>query len=135
MRTLATYRLFGTDGRSAAHVTKRLGLQATVAHGVGDALGARPRAHRAAVASWHLQSASKPEEGVELAQALTRVLDQLEPVGAVLHQLVEQGYSASWFCYVGSHALEHAVELDRRTLRRLVELPGDLLLDLYDEDD
>jgi hypothetical protein len=33
---------------------------------------------------------------------------------------------------VGSHHLEHSVELDRQTLQRLLALPGDLWLDVYE---
>jgi hypothetical protein len=38
----------------------------------------------------------------------------------------------NWPCIVGSHGLEHAVELDRHTLQRLLALPGDLWLDVYE---
>jgi hypothetical protein len=37
---------------------------------------------------------------------------------------------ANWCCWVASHATEHAVELDRPTLQRILALPGDLWLDV-----
>jgi hypothetical protein len=39
----------------------------------------------------------------------------------------------TWFCYIASHATEHAAELDRQTLQRLLALPGDLWLDVCGE--
>ena len=53
----------------------------------------------------------------------------LEPVGSDLWDLTRDGYEANWLCYVGSNPAEHAVELDRALLTRLLELPGDLWLD------
>jgi hypothetical protein len=72
---------------------------------------------------------------VELAEHLHRLLDVLEPAAAELGRLVDDGYWANWFCHVESHAAEHAVELDRATLTRLLRLPGDLWLDVSAEDD
>jgi hypothetical protein len=37
---------------------------------------------------------------------------------------------ANWYCWVESHATEHAVELDRQLMQRLLTLPGDLWLDV-----
>jgi hypothetical protein len=34
-----------------------------------------------------------------------------------------------------SHATEHAIEFDRPLLRRLLAMPGDLLLDVMGDDD
>lgn len=34
-----------------------------------------------------------------------------------------EGYKIDWFCYPGTNTMEHAAELDRRTLERLVALP------------
>ena len=75
-----------------------------------------------------------PEDGVELEDHLVRLLTILEPVTVELWQLVDEGYSANWFCYVGSHAAEHAVELERPILARPMALPGDLWLDVYGDD-
>jgi hypothetical protein len=83
---------------------------------------------------WSLSSAQRAEEGVELATALGRVLDQLEPVSEAVWALTREGYWANWFCYVGSSAGEHAAELDRDTLGRLLALPGELWLDVYPDD-
>lgn len=60
---------------------------------------------------------------------------RLEPVAAALWELVESGYWANWFCYLGSRSMEPAAELDRETMSRLLRLPGDLWLDLYSDDD
>jgi hypothetical protein len=57
-------------------------------------------------------------------------LASLEPVTALVWELVQEGYEANWFCYIASHATEHAVELDRTILQRLLALPGDLWLDV-----
>ena len=59
----------------------------------------------------------------------------LEPVADELWSLVAEGWTADWFCYLGSGALEHAAEFDRELLSRLLALPGDLLIDVYGDDD
>jgi hypothetical protein len=43
-------------------------------------------------------------------------------------------YQANWFCHLASHATEHAADLDRQLLQRLLALPGDLWLDLCGDD-
>ena len=70
------------------------------------------------------------EDATALAEHLHRLLDDLQPVTAQLWDLVHAGYEANWFCYIASHATEHAAELDRQTLQRLLALPGDLWLDV-----
>ena len=57
----------------------------------------------------------------------------LEPRTGDIWNLVQQDYEANWFCYVGSHATEHAVVLDRDLMTRLVALPGELWLDIYED--
>jgi hypothetical protein len=113
METMATFRLRGGSGLTADAVTARLGLQPT---GSGESV-------------WQLSSSAKSETGVELATQLRRLLAILEPVTEQLWDLTRQGYEANWFCYLASHATEHAAELDRELLLRLVALPGDLWLD------
>lgn len=39
-----------------------------------------------------------------------------------------------WFCYLGSHAAEHAAELPRTLLQQRLDLPGALLPDVYEDD-
>ncbi|MER7278275.1 DUF4279 domain-containing protein [Dactylosporangium sp. NPDC000244] len=118
---MVTFRLFGGgENGSADDVTAHLGLRPS--HVSRDGLG------------WLLCSASGAEDGVELAVQLRRLLDILEPVTGRLWELVGSGYEANWLCYLGSHATEHAAELDRDTMRRLLGLPGDLWLDVYDEE-
>jgi len=81
-----------------------------------------------------LTSSAGIEVGTELSEHLHRLLASLEPVTALIWQMVQEGYEANWFCYVASHATEHAVELDRTTLQRLLALPGDLWLDVCGDD-
>jgi hypothetical protein len=47
---------------------------------------------------------------------------------------IHEGYQANWFCYLASHATEHAAELDRQLLQRLLALPGNLWLDVSGDD-
>lgn len=133
MRTKACFRLIGEGGGTAAEVTRRLGITPTSAFEAGER--ARPRSPVRDTSGWWLDSAPAAEDGVELAEHLHRLLDVLEPAAEELGRLVEAGYWANWFCYVGSYATEHAVELDRATLTRLLRLPGDLWLDVYPEED
>jgi hypothetical protein len=63
---------------------------------------------------------------------LGRLLAILEPRSAALWDLIDSGYEANWYCYVASHATEHAVEIDRQLMTRLLALPGDLWLDVSD---
>jgi hypothetical protein len=80
--------------------------------------------------AWLLTSSAGVEVGTELSEHLHRLLARLEPVTALIWELVQEGYEASWVCYVASHAAEHAAQLDRTTLQRLLALPGDLWLDV-----
>jgi hypothetical protein len=82
---------------------------------------------------WRLASAAAPVEGSELSEQLAVLLDQLHPRRGDLWALVDQGYEMDWFCYLGSHGTEHAAELPRELMQRLLDLPGTLLLDVYDE--
>lgn len=126
---MATFRLFGDSTLTAAEVTARLGIQPTRSSEVGDPVGRRTAATRDSSA-WLLSSSPGIETGTELAEHLHRLLAILEPVTAQLWDLVRAGYDANWFCYVASHAMEHAAELDRQTMQRLLALPGDLWLDV-----
>jgi hypothetical protein len=128
VETSATFRLFGDARLTAATVTRRLGIQPTRALEAGDRVGRTDTAHGSS--AWLLTSSPGIEAGAELAGQLHRLLAVLEPVTAVLWDLVHAGYEANWFCYVASHAAEHAAELDRQTLQRLLALPGDLWLDV-----
>jgi len=135
---MATFRLFGDATLTAAEVTRRLGIRPTRAVEAGDRVGRRPDATRD-TSAWLLSSGAGIEEGNELAPQLHRLLAVLEPVTAQLWDLARAGYEANWFCYIASHATEHAAELDRHTLQRLLALPGDLWLDVcgdgFDEED
>jgi Domain of unknown function (DUF4279) len=138
VQTTATFRLWGGAGLTAAAVTQRLNLQPTEAFEAGTPTGRRsPVARDSSV--WILQSSPRIQSGTELAAQLLRLLAVLEPVTQPLWDLVHAGYRANWFCYVASHATEHAAELDRHLLQRLLALPGDLWLDVSgdgtDDDD
>jgi hypothetical protein len=126
VRSAATYRIFGAPGLTAAEVTRRLGIRPTTTAEAGTPLGRRTSAVRAE-SLWCLSTSTADTEP---AVHLRQVLDVLEPRKAELWELAEAGYRAGWFCLVASHAAEHAVELDRGLLARLLSLPGELLLDV-----
>lgn len=130
METRATFRVFGDATLTAAAVTGRLGIQPTRTFEAGDRISSHSAASRGSSA-WLLSSSPRIETGIELAVQLHRLLVVLEPVTAQLWDLVHAGYEANWFCFIASHGTEHAAELDRQTLRRLLALPGDLWLDVY----
>jgi hypothetical protein len=129
VETTATFRLFGGTGLTAAAVTRRLSIQPTRAVEAGDPISRRSAKVRDS-SIWLLTSSAGIEVGAEVSEHLHRLLASLEPVTALVWELVQEGYEANWFCYVASHAAEHAVELDRTTLQRLLALPGDLWLDV-----
>lgn len=129
METRATFRLSGNAGLTAAAVTRRLGIQPTRAFEAGDRVSSRS-AHTRDSSIWLLSSSPGIEDGTELTEQLHQLLATLEPVIAPLWELIHEGYEANWFCWIASHAAEHAAELDRATLQRLLALPGDLWLDV-----
>jgi len=130
MRTQATFRLAGPQDRTSAHVSALLGLTPSRSREAGTPVSANSAiTHDESL--WSLSSSPGPQDGVELADQLRVLLDQLEPVTAQLWELVGAGYLANWFCYLGSYSTEHAAELDRDTLKRLLALPGELWLDVY----
>jgi hypothetical protein len=128
MRTSASFRLFGDADRPAAAVTERLGIVPSSSFEVGEPMGRGSSTAR--VHSGWLLSTGDVVDGVELGTQLDALLTQLEPRTQELWRLEEAGYTANWFCYVGSDPTEHAVELDRRLLARLLALPGELWLDV-----
>ena len=130
---MATFRLSGDAGLTAAAVTRRLGIQPTRAIEAGDPVSIRSASIRDS-SMWLLNSSVGIEAGTELAEQLHRLLAILEPVTALLWDLVHEGYEANWLCYIASHATEHAAELDRQTLQRLLDLPGDFWLDVCGDD-
>jgi hypothetical protein len=118
---------------TAEAVTRRLGIQPSRAHEAGEPVSRRST-RTPDTSLWMLHSSPRIETGIELAEQLHRLLDVLEPVTAPLWDLVHTGYWPNWFCYIASHATEHAVELDRQTPQRLLALPGDLWLDVCGDD-
>lgn len=130
MKTTATFRLFGDDsGCTAQEVTSQLAITPSESFEAGDAMGRGSSAHRK-TSGWLLKSSAGIEEGVEVETQLSQLLDKLEPVEAQLWDLSRSGYTANWFCFVASNPAEHAVELSRDLLARLLRLPGDLWLDV-----
>jgi hypothetical protein len=127
--TTATFRLFGSSTLTAATVTRRLGIQPTRAFEPGDPVSSRSAKTRDR-SLWLLDSSPGTQADTELTEHLHRLLAILEPVTAPLWELVRGGYDANWFCYIASNAAEHAAELDRQTLHRILALPGDLWLDV-----
>ena len=133
METKATFRLFGGGRLTAAAVTLRLGVEPTWRAEAGGRVSSRSR-HTRDCSAWLLSSSPDIEPGTELSEHLQRLLAILEPVTESLWELVREGYEANWFCFVASHATEHAAELDRATMRRVLALPGDLWLDVCGDD-
>jgi hypothetical protein len=133
VRTRATFRLSGDAKLTAAAVTHRLAIEPIRAFEAGDPVSSRSVGTRDS-SLWLLSSSAEIEDGTELSQQLHRLLAILEPVAAPLWELVHEGYEANWYCWIASHATEHAAELDRSTLRRLLALPGDLWLDVCGDD-
>ena len=130
MRTKATFRLVSDDaGLTADAVTRKLGIEPTMSGEAGTAIGRRSTVIRKD-ALWNLSASDEIEDGVELAVQLRRLLGILEPRSAALWELTAAGYEANWYCWVESHATEHAVEIDRLLMTRLLALPGDLWLDV-----
>mgnify|MGYP005813390181 CR=1 FL=1 len=129
MRTTATFRLFGSDQLTAAAATTALGVSPTRSFEAGALVSSRSTTKRDRSA-WLLQSSEEIEDDVELSTQLERLLVVLTPLREVLWRLIDQGYEANWFCYVESEAAEHAVELDRNLLERVLELPGEFWIDV-----
>jgi Domain of unknown function (DUF4279) len=128
METSATFRLFGRRDLTAAAVTDHLGVTPSRSFEAGIPVSRRSMRLRES-SGWLLHSAPAIEVGVELSEQIERLLSVLEPKAQSLWELVERGYQANWFCYLGSHAAEHAAELNRDLLARLLHLPGDLWID------
>lgn len=129
METRAAFRLQGHAGLTAAAVTRQLGVQPTQAFEAGMPVSPRS-AHIRDSSLWLLNSSPQIEAHTEVAEHLLRLLAVLEPVAEALWELVNTGYAANWYCWVASHATEHAAELDRATLQRVLALPGDIWLDV-----
>jgi hypothetical protein len=120
---MASYRISAPDEYfSAEHVAAALGIDSSSSGWLG------------ALGQWSLVSADGPVDGAELSEQITVVIDQLYAHRAALWSLVEQGYEMDWFCFLGSHATEHAAVLPRELMQRLLDLPGTLLLDVYSDD-
>jgi hypothetical protein len=79
---------------------------------------------------WLLNSSPEVETGADASEHVRRLLAVLEPVAEHLWELASEGYSANWYCWIASHATEHAAVFDRPTLQRVLALPGDLWLDV-----
>jgi hypothetical protein len=129
VRTMATFRLFGDAPRRAETVTGRLSIVPSATFEIGDPLGTGSSGvHESS--GWLLTSSDEIQDGVEIETQLDRLLEVLAPVEDPLWDLVRGGYRANWFCFVASNPAEHAVELSRDVLLRLLRLPGDLWLDV-----
>jgi hypothetical protein len=136
MLTKVTFRLAGYDASlTAAAVTRRLGLQPATAFEADTPVSRRRAPRTRGYSLWLISSSPDVEADVGLGVHLRRLLAILEPVAAPLWELANAGYEANWYCFAASHATEHAMELDRPILRRLLALPGDLWLDVCGDDD
>ena len=146
MLTKVTFRLAGYDAAlTAAAVTRRLGLQPASAFEADTPATRRKAAsaseahtpatrrkapHARGYSLWLISSSPQIEPSVALGEHLRRLLAILEPVTSPLWELADAGYEANWYCFAASHAAEHAIELDRQVLQRVLALPGDLWLDV-----
>jgi hypothetical protein len=131
MLTKVTFRLAGYDpGLTAAAVTRRLGLQPATAFEADTPVSRRKAPRTRGYSLWLISSSPHVEPDVGLSVHLRRLLTILEPVAAPLWELADLGYEANWYCFAASHATEHAMELDRPIMQRLLALPGDLWLDV-----
>jgi hypothetical protein len=136
MLTKATFRLAGYDAAlTAAAVTRRLGLQPAAAFEANSPVSRRKPQRTRGYSLWLISSSPTIEPDVELGVQLRRLLAILEPVAEPLWELAHAGYEANWYCFAASHATEHAIELDRPILQRLLALPGDLWLDVCGDDE
>jgi len=133
MEATAAFRLSGNATLTAAAVTRRLGIKPTRAFEAGHPVGRHPAATRQR-SLWLLTSSPGVEAGSEIADHLHRLLAVLEPATAAVWELARAGYDANWLWCIGSHPTEHAAELDRQTMQRVLALPGDLWLDVHGDD-
>jgi hypothetical protein len=90
VQTTATFRLFGHAGLAAAAVTRQLAIQPTRALQAGDPVSSRSACTRDSPA-WLLSSTPGIQDDTELTEHLHRLLATLEPVTAVLWELVHEG--------------------------------------------
>lgn len=114
-------------------VTERLGVHPSRALEAGTPVSSQS-ATLLDSSRWMLNSSAHIERDMELDEQLRRLLDLLEPVTGAIWELIYEGYEADWYCWVASHATEHAAILDRSTLQRLLAFPGDLWLDVSGDD-
>jgi hypothetical protein len=131
MLTKVTFRLAGYEAAlTAAAVTRRLGLQPAAAFEANTPVSRRKPPRTRGYSLWLISSSPHVEPDIGVGEHLRRLLAILEPVSAPLWELAGAGYEANWYCFAASHATEHAMELDRPILKRLLALPGDLWLDV-----
>ncbi len=81
-------------GLTAAAVTRRLSIQPTRALEAGDPVSRRSAKVRDSSA-WLLASSAGIEVDTELSEHLHRLLASLEPVTALVWELVQEGYEAN----------------------------------------
>lgn len=120
----ATLRIW-KSGVPSADVTTRLGLTPTFAHEAGD-VGRSGHVRKGAM--WGL-STEHLGRG-KLADHLSELLDQVEPIREELVAMSADGFTIDWFCFVDVNGIG-GVELDAALLSRLGSLPVHLDLDIY----
>lgn len=109
-------------------MTRRLGIEAPGRSRRRS--GQQPVERICDSSAWLLSSGPEVETGAGLAEHLNGLLALLEPVTVPLWELAESGYEPARLCWIASRATEHAAELDRDALRRIIASPGDLWLDV-----
>jgi hypothetical protein len=131
VESTASFIVQGDPPRTAAEVTQRLSMNPSSSHEAGEL--PRPRANRPVDwCSWQLTSSDHLEVGVEPFEQIERLLVVLEPKQEELWALVQAGYHARWRVVAETYPLEHDITLPRDLLARLVRVPGDLYLDVFE---
>ncbi|AZI56889.1 DUF4279 domain-containing protein [Nakamurella antarctica] len=131
MRTRVTYQIFGDQTSLAAdRVSRAHGIAPTKSRESGEPTTTRQTARSS---SWSLPT-GEPEDDVELSTQLETLLGILESRSNELWELSALGYRARWWCYAGSYAAEHAVEVSRALMGRLLAVPEERMLDFYNDE-
>jgi hypothetical protein len=81
---------------------------------------------------WGLDS--RLDDHQPLHHYLADLLDQLAGKHQVLTELAV-GYEIDWFCLAATDNTQGSVELPHELIARLAAIPGDLVLDIYTDED
>jgi hypothetical protein len=110
-------------------VTQALGLSPSSSHNVGDRRSVRNDLLWES-SRWSLKS-DLPPEGDGLEAHLRRLLDLLTSKRREIDQLVTDGWTLVWACFISEDNGQGGINLSHLILRDLGDLPGELWLDIY----